>query len=149
MKHIKNYLHLYLNQPIVIWFEDKDGKFTLERNGKLSWNHEEDCEYVLYTLEDTDDAEAFEFTDYRFKLLLRPLSDITDEEVEDLDQIGFSLTYPNGYLRAGDGNKYQNISIFGVSEAVKYLLSKGFDIFDLIDAGLAINKCEKKSSVNS
>lgn len=57
-----------------------------------------------------------------FKLLLRPLSDMTDSELTEFNRLRISFE-------------------IGLSpEGFRYLLSKHFDLFGLIEAGLAIDK---------
>lgn len=65
----------------------------------------------------------------RIKPILRPLSDMTEEEEAEYLQIVFSHEH---------SNTMRNLS--KDAEGVKYLLSKGFDLFGLIEEGLAIGK---------
>lgn len=74
--------NLYIGQPVKVWLEDENGKFTIEREGTLSWNHEEGHEWVIYHLLSTDPLD-FDGWDFRFKLLLRPLSSMTEEEFQE------------------------------------------------------------------
>ena len=114
--------HLYFGQPVKVYFEDDYGKFTIERKGTLSWSQEhDDCYYVLY---ETDQNDDFEGCDFDWKLILRPLSDMTEEE-------------KNEYLLIGtdSSTRFEHNA-----RRTQYLLSKGFDLFGLIDAGLAIDK---------
>lgn len=101
-KDIKDYLHLYLGCDAV----DHTGwKTTVE------WSD-------------------IGYPDQIKQLILRPLSDITEKEVEDLRfNMPGGVTVPND-RQALDITPHQ----------VKYLLSLGFDLFNLIDEGLAIDK---------
>lgn len=75
----------------------------------------------------------------QIKLLLRPLSDMTEEECEWINnEFGWGIS---GYLAEGikAGTKY-SINIHSSFEITRYLLSKSFDLFGLIDANLAIDK---------
>ncbi len=76
-----------------------------------------------------------------FKPILRPLSDMTEEEKEEKKKYissiywkrDWSIPYAEGYLR-------------GAPEAheIKWLISKKFDIFDWIEAELAVDKTGKE-----
>lgn len=66
-----------------------------------------------------------------FKLILRPLSDMTEEERE---------IAVGEIKRSGSGSVLQSQSW----ESMRYLLSKHFDLFGLIDAGIAIDKTKHK-----
>lgn len=59
-----------------------------------------------------------------YKPILRPLSDMTEEERSELI-----------YLQNADQRAY-----YEMAAQVKYLISKYFDLFGLIEAGLAIDK---------
>lgn len=95
-KDIKDYLHLYLGCQVLI---DGETLVTL-----VGFSHTYDIELYVNN----------QWLHHRFcKLLLRPLSDMTDEEMDEV--------------------------WYGPSERTRYLLSKGFDLFGLIEAGLAID----------
>ncbi len=64
----------------------------------------------------------------KMKLLLRPLSDMTEEELFEFKKIDIGK-----YPKAHDLIRCD-------AERVKYLLSKGFDLFNLIEANLAEDK---------
>lgn len=72
----------------------------------------------------------------QIKLILRPLSDMTDDEMfNNVEPMTYGLKSLRGielHLQA--------------AELTRYLLSKHFDIFGLIDAGLAIDKSKLKTS---
>jgi hypothetical protein len=95
------------------------------------------------------------------KPILRPLIDMTEEEAKEL---GTMLLIPNGskYSRAHKNNqdqwvvRYGNVAgefwiitgeIFNQHQTI-YLLSKHFDPFGLIEAGLAIDKTKLNSDNN-
>jgi len=65
-----------------------------------------------------------------FKLILRPLSSMTNEEDKECHNI----------MLGEFEEKVQKQSIVHYeAEKIKYLLSKGFDLFGLIEGGQAIN----------
>jgi hypothetical protein len=68
------------------------------------------------------------------KICLRPLSDMTEEELEYILDIGEHQSRIYGVEEFIAGWK-----AFG-SETFRYLLSKHFDLFGLIESGLAIDK---------
>jgi len=81
---------------------------------------------ATYTLTVENFKEAIEFGD---PIHLRPLSSMTEDEKTD-------AVYPMLYgltTLEGDENIGQS------AELTKYLLSKHFDLFQLIEAGLAID----------
>lgn len=63
----------------------------------------------------------------RIKPILRPLSDMTDEEINHKRSI---LTETKDY------SKYER----QVAEMFHYMITRGFDLFDLIPSGQAIDK---------
>lgn len=137
MKDIKDYLHLYLGAGCIM----KAGKGVSE-----------------------DYYSVVEWSDIGYPhnvtaLILRPLSDMTEEEASDLIKFEsaphrhasidvFDITdnhiwYVDGEMWHGDGvsemyDKYIKFNELSPDQ-FKYLLSKGFDLFGLIEAGLAIN----------
>jgi hypothetical protein len=64
------------------------------------------------------------------KPILRPLSDMTEEEREQLNDI-----------ELGESS-WPTVAI-ALAPCFKYLLSKHFDLFGLIESGLAIDKTKK------
>lgn len=152
--------HLYLGQPVKVLFEDEHGKYTVERAGTLSWNHDEDREWIIYQPLPGDD---FEDVDFKFKLVLRRLSSMTKQDIDlgefipdfeiliqkftggycvEIDSVqddGYCLTiYPDGSMYCICKDNNENYPYKG-GELFNQLLSKGFDLFGLIDAGLAID----------
>lgn len=67
-----------------------------------------------------------------WKPVLRPLSDITEEEMNEYSDLAYH--YQHEYLRL----------IFHDGSQFKYLLSKRFDLFSLIESGLAIDGTKMK-----
>ena len=111
-KKIEDYLHLYIG---------RECKYQ-EHNEKSDW-----CIGKITPAIITPNRI------HSVKPILRPLSDMTEEE-------------KNEYLLTGtdSSTRFEHNA-----RRTQYLLSKGFDLFGLIDAGLAINKntiAEKKSN---
>lgn len=110
-KNIKDYLHLYLGCDT-----DKGKLIGIELNKAICM---------------MNDLSIVEGNIYNLKPILRPLSDMTEEEEKEMfaTQDDVKLEgFPQILLKADSG------------ETFRYMLSKGFDLFDLIDAGLAIKK---------
>ena len=106
-KDIKDYLNLYLGSAII---DASDGNFIVCESL--------DADFLKYLLESQRLKD--------FRLVLRPLSDMTSKE---------NLTHM-------DNSKW------GPYTAIefKWLLSEGFDLFGLIEAGLAIDKTTLKQN---
>lgn len=136
-KNIKDYLHLYLGQRVeVMPAQSKSYSGQLQQidiNG-----------YCILADESITRHAYFQYC----KLILRPLNSMTEEEAKDLAHIytGLKITY----VRITDGQVIFNYlegdqvheNVLDVEivnpDSFRYLLSKGFDLFGLIDAGLAI-----------
>jgi hypothetical protein len=117
-KRIEDYLHLYLGCDV----ESTGGK-----RGKLIWTSYQDTACVVY--ENDDPRGRVGYKNY-FKPILRPLSDMTeDEKVEFEATKVFVLATPVHHV----GNMQWT------PETFRWLLSKQFDLFGLIESGLAIN----------
>lgn len=84
-------------------------------------------------LEIDADADLFLTTTESVRPILRPLSSMTEEEQEHLDSLN--------NIDRGTIKHYKNVGILEVRpNEFLYLLSRGFDLFGLIDSGLAIEK---------
>lgn len=125
MKDIKDYIHLYL------------GCECIDENGERGWFSgfdvcERDYSITMISMRyqgRDDDFAVFNDNEEcdRIKLLLRPLSDITEEEKKEIEAMEQNNTsYPT--------------MAYALAPHFVYLLSRGFDIFGLIDAGLALDK---------
>jgi hypothetical protein len=82
--------------------------------------------------------------------VLRPLSDMTEEETKELQSIcglenedmEFVKEFENRFFD-GSGKSFGSAHLTNIrqwADGVHLLLSRGFDLFGLIDAGLAIDK---------
>jgi hypothetical protein len=118
-KDIKDYLHLYLGVYCQrMGQEDVSNVYKLtgvsfddtQRQWWAYFENEEDCYAAI--------EDVFP--------ILRPLSDMTEEEL----LIGGPIPQTNTFDVVGKWSPDQFV----------YLLSKGFDLFGLIEAGLAIDK---------
>lgn len=123
MKNIKDYLHLYLGCSYQ--WKDDDGEW---RRPEL---------LTAYQL------NSIRQSGREVKLILRKLSDMTEEEMDEVwygheTKTVLVLDYKNSGIT-------RKVAL--CSERTRYLLSKGFDIFDLIPAGLAIDSTTLKEKV--
>ena len=149
-KNIKDYLHLYLGCEVDTNIQGQYvhpyGNVSLE---KLT---AENLFRILDTLDrDVKNKETWdEDSDHYCKPLLRPLSDMTEEEREEFKNLcGLEkedldcLTEFNDRFFDGQGSSFGTAHLTNILQwavGVKYLLSKRFDLFGLIDAGNAIDK---------
>jgi hypothetical protein len=147
-KNIKDYLHLYLGCEVL--FDNK--KWILTRVGG---NY---CDLVR-------NRERCSVHPGDLKLLLRPLSDILNTEAFEVYKMYFNKDFVFDYskdtgsanfiparvrilakdaIRIFEGRDYETGDFMKVVSMIPYLLSKHFDLFGLIDAGLAIDKTKIK-----
>lgn len=120
-KKIEAYIHLYLGCGAT------EGNDALV--GKLSGIHLNHC-YIDY------DYKIQSVSIDNLKLVLRPLSDMTEEE---LKHFGVSETLTKEELQ----QHFFDCPFFTPDEYV-YLLKHGFDLFGLIEDGLAVDKTKMK-----
>ena len=120
-KELKDYLHLYLGCEVLVEGDIRK-LITIYLNGYVEVNY--------------NDIGGQEFPINEIKPILRPLSDMTEAE---------KITYEKMVSDAQDydGTKmsaWTDSFIVEISEHIKWLLSKHFDIFNLHDAGLCLYK---------
>lgn len=123
MKNIKDYLHLCTGCQMSTPYGEC--KFLYYRSGV------DERRYNPVIVDRGDNEFAFKLHEVR--PILRPLSDMTEEERQWCFQ--FEPHY-------NDLTFLQSLTVD--AEITTYLLSKGFDLFGLIDAGLAIDKTTLK-----
>lgn len=146
-KNIKDYLHLYLGCECILHdsFSRFDGCHKLtgvsyDDTKKDWWAYFENseighspCNYVIP--------------------LLRPLSDITEEEMREVVLINYAVQntlqsvayndYGIDFKTSGfAGDKYIDFNRTN-AETITYLFSKDFDLLGLIESGLAIDKTKQ------
>lgn len=126
-KNIKDYLHLYIGCEV----STPDGFRKM-----LCYNNYFDLVYVETNPETIAPSKAY-YTYHinEVKPVLRTLSNMNDEEDKECSNIMFG-EFASKVVR-------KNI-IHYEGEKIKYLLSKHFDLFNLIEAGLAIDKTTLK-----
>ena len=126
-KELKDYLHLYLPfEFLFLGFEYKVTGFKDCGHFYQIWH-----EHGFFDVHKTE-----------FKLPLRKLSDMTDEELKNLRSERGNL---KGVERA-DMNYIIRLNTWS-PEDVRYLLSRHFDLFGLISSGLAIDSKTLKEKI--
>ena len=153
-KDIKDYLHLYLGCEAVA-----TGKKPGTKRYRLS-TIATDGGYMFETI-----PEQFSIALGKdWKIILRPLSDMTEEECmvlcgydkfkdvrellkfEKEDKGAFiEYRWKDSQIGLDDGYAYSSSGVYydkheWTPELTRYLLSKHFDLFGLIESGLAIDK---------
>jgi hypothetical protein len=118
--------HLYFGCMCAVWFEDETGHNTVLRSGTLSWNHEEDTYWIQYNSLPGDD---FEYCDFDWKALLRPMENITEAEYDEFME---AMTNVSRY----DMAKSRGLM---AAAGTNYLLHRRFDLFGLIESGEAMD----------
>jgi hypothetical protein len=120
--NIQDYLHLYLGCDVI----HKDGTtaklVSTTTMGECAFIHNDTNQFGVSSPEEFG------------KLILRPISDVTPEEAEEM----WYMIEPKNVLEMQGHRQTYKVAL--CSERTRYLLSKGFDLFGLIDAGLAISK---------
>lgn len=129
MKSINDYLHLYIGCELFgIYYCDES-----ERRGILTGvtNGGTECEIQFYLEDGINVSEEPDWQESnKVKLILRPLNSMTEEEDTEVLEL-------NNWVQFDYDRK------FNTPECFKYLLSKGFDLFGLIESGLAIEKTKE------
>ena len=128
-KKIEDYTHLYIGCEVFGTYSDQSGS-----KGYLSGvtNGGTECEIQFFLEDGINVEEDPVWNDVKeIKLILRPLSDMTIEEC--------------GYCKIPPHWSNEDLHELIDEEAwtceqVRYMLSKHFDLFGLIEAGLAIDK---------
>jgi hypothetical protein len=122
-KKISDYLHLYLGCDLYTG----TGKVKLVAVQKEAIPC---CEFRIIVLNGNVTHEA-----KNVKLLLRRLSSMSEKELQECGNMVYDFSDDPEL----NNHKPQDFEICA-PEQFHYLLSKGFDLFGLIDSGLAIDK---------
>jgi hypothetical protein len=141
-KDIKDYLHLYLMCSYQ-WLD-----------GDMEWRRPE----VLTAYQ----LNSIRQSGREVRLLLRPLSDMTEEEVIKYLRLKHNAYSGEYEIKLRDNGFWwlfktiasdEKFKFFGEmldesnSDQFRWILSKGFDLFGLIEAGLAIDKTKLPTPV--
>ncbi len=146
MKKIEDYLHHYFGCEILI---EKSSYNLVHEHSILSGEKYKLTPKLFYLIQDG----AMQYT----KPILRPLSDMTEKEIIDLfilravhhkieivrEDIKRVSIQGHGFIQIEFKDlesDYQNIDVLYPNQFL-YLLKQGFDLFNLIPDGLAIDRC--------
>lgn len=120
-KKLEDYLHLYLGAPCLFGIKVPEQE-----------THLEEATIDIRVLHNVTQLYA------EVKPILRPLSSMTEEEFKEFDRIitkDFAkMTIIESVSKEGDYTRFSH-----TFNSSAYLLSKHFDLFGLIEAGLAID----------
>ncbi len=151
-KQIRDYLHLYLGCQV-----EYDDRIGIIHQYFLPAGKHREGEVWFCSLEENGNPEmSCSVPCTKVKPILRPLSDMTEDEA--IRVTGLSEYAPNFTIVKVTRNEYKDLivswkglddvpkefnatgELFFCAEQFQYLLSKHFDIFGLIEDGLAIDK---------
>lgn len=152
MKEIKDYLHLYLGCRVIV--EDKL-MGTLEGVSTPNAGCSGDNPLIFF---DDGEVSTGDFEIETVKPILRPLSDMKKEET----LAAFHMSYQDAKYQFDEFQKVDNndfgwrarnqngMECFMPANSFKpdvllYLLKQGFDLFGLIESGLAIDKTKTQN----
>jgi hypothetical protein len=167
MKELKTYAHLYMGCEVNILHRVLDDtEETFVERGKLVGITESEVERgKLIAIIDMNCESLQECYIEDVKLILRPLSDMSEEEARHIYRSYFGKSTAEDWsgdtgsayfrpkqitpnkthgLRIVEGEDYSSGDFMTVVGLMPYLLSRGFDLFGLIDSGLAVSKTETK-----
>lgn len=88
--------------------------------------------YTVFVLDADNQEDAFPLDEY-VKLLVRPLSSMTEEEKAHIGFDAYKVLRSSGKLPA-----FQEGKIWAATQT-HYLIKQGFDLFGLIESGQAID----------
>lgn len=76
-----------------------------------------------------------------YKPILRPLSSMTEEDLIEIYKLDIDGQNAKFDSDVADNRYMRNCAMLQLKEyeAIRFMLSKGFDLFGLIDSGLAVN----------
>lgn len=153
-KNLKKYLPFYLGCRVQTKIRRSAGAYKPMKilTGKLMEVDLGMGEKVGILLEDEKDITNYEYYSYNnIKPFLRPLSNMSHLEFEEIFESKFSDNYYKSVVRMMAKSQFelfQKLSTHGGSHAFIKLCEAGFDIFGLIEAGLAIKEIKHHGKEN-
>lgn len=114
MKDIKDYLHFYLGCEAV----------TVKSKPEIITGHIIDLVNGNF---------------YHAKPILRPLSDMTEDELQECGNLVYDFSDDKSGLGLND-HRWEDFQTLLCAEQFHWLIKRHFDLFDLITDGLAIDK---------
>ena len=124
MNELQQYLPLYLGQKVQTFSLGDKESFGVLTGIELDARPDQSFVTIMFQ----DNTQRL-FRAFEVKLILRPLSSMTEEEIKEMEATQETVKlegYPEITLKADSG------------ETFLYMLSKGFDLFNLKERGLAI-----------
>jgi hypothetical protein len=122
MKQLKDFIHYYIGCRCIIKWESPNGTIYDREGVFLAIDIRDKLPYYLKS------EDAAIWTD-NIKPILRRLEDMTEEEICEYGKLV-------GLRTDGVHSVYIN---YDTPESFHYLLTRHFDLFDLIAAGLAVD----------
>lgn len=126
IKKILDYLHLYLGAEFQLIEDYTDGMITFKSNDRL-----------MLTV---DVLNQVEHGWMKGKPILRPLSDMSEEEMKECGCLTYDFSDEEDLMNW----EWQDFQTLLSVEQFLWLLSKHFDLFNLIAEGLAIDAATLK-----
>ena len=125
MKKIEDYIHFYLGCPC---------QYLMLGRGIVSEVSIDSKYGILVSVKLDGSIKHIQCPLSYIKLIVRPFSDMTEEEKSEAHELYFTGAYET------------LLPYFGIAhyELTRWLLSKHFDLFGLIEDGLAINSTTLK-----
>jgi hypothetical protein len=141
MKQLKDYLHYYLGQEAEGFWTEEDGSGRISegigpivRIASETLPGREGPVVIRLPIRKNSPNETDRYFDFNQVMpLLRPLTEIPETEGEALFGVD---RYWDIVCGEGDCERF-------TAEEFKYLLSSGFDVFGLIEEGVAIDKTKQ------
>jgi hypothetical protein len=148
MRDIKEYIHHYLGCEVAREHKDDRSELFFEYGKLVGVSQSEIEPERSVAIIDVGLDHQHEWYVEETKPILRKLSSMTEEELKEW--VGSpALSFTDHYCKKSLGKinhsiygLYNFISFYGNSDSIPWLLSKHFDLFDLISSGLAIDKDE-------
>ena len=132
-KKIQDYLPYYIGQEVEFGYEGRKAV------GELLGH---DVRFGYQVFDPRSAVVPYKFC--RIDLItlrLRPLSDMTDKELSECGNMLYDFSDdPDPEMRT---HKWEYFRDMIASEQFHYLLKQGFDLFGLIEAGLAVDKTKE------
>lgn len=132
-KKIEDYLHLYIGCDAVMstdhWHEPEGDKRV-----KVTGIAHEARDYVFYLCESGTGNSEIKY----FKPILRTLESMTEAELNECGNMVYDFSNDEWLLP----HKWEDFELMLCPEQSHWLIQRHFDLFGLIDAGLALNAAE-------
>lgn len=138
-KDIKDYLHLYVGCEVSREHSESRSKKFIEHGRLVGVSASEVEVGETVAVIDAGLDHFHEWYVSETKPLLRPLSDMKEEEAAHIDRM--ARRQKDGQVTPANTKFVTGIRT-ETAEALVYLLSKSFDLFGLIEDGLAIDKTQ-------